>query len=62
MSNMHNLENHKSIQKDGAVKTNVSVLTQVKVFDMQWSSTVKEQNKTLARTLTMGPQRGCTAK
>ena len=53
MSHALNLEDHKSIQKDGAVKTNVSVLTKhllsgesykltrAKVFDMQWSSIVK---------------------
>ena len=35
-------------------------LTQAKVFDMLWSSTVKGQSKTLACSLTIGLQRGCT--
>ena len=68
MLHMLNLKDYKSIQKDGAAKTHISVfqqnvlsresykLTQTKMFDMQWSSVVKGQSETLACMLTMGLQ------
>ena len=37
-------------------------LTWAKAFDMWWSSMVKEQSETLAHTMTMGLQQGCTPK
>ena len=72
---MLNLEDHKSIQKDGAVKNKrICVLTkhllsresyeltQAKVFDTHLSSIVKGHSKTLACASTMGLPRGCTPK